>query len=70
MRLMKGTARDERGKFNVERMQRAMRKVYLFLVNLQCMVLLPEDRVVHISFGKIPAAKGQFKRLDLREYLG
>jgi predicted choloylglycine hydrolase len=70
MRLMKGTARDERGKFNVERMQRAMRKVYLFLVNLQCMVLLPEERVVHISFGKIPAAKGQFKRLDLREYLG
>jgi len=68
MRLMRGIARDERGKFDVERMRRAMLKVYLFFVNLQCMVLLPEERAAHISFGKIPAAKGEFKRVDLKEY--
>jgi predicted choloylglycine hydrolase len=69
-RLMKSIAQDEHGKFDVERMKRALVRVYLFLLNLQCIVLLPEERVVHLSMGKIPAAKGAFKRIDLKEFLG
>jgi predicted choloylglycine hydrolase len=70
MRLLKHVAKNERGSLDVPAMRRALKMVYLFLVNLQSMVFLPEERVAHISFGDIPAAKGEFKRVDLGKYLG
>jgi predicted choloylglycine hydrolase len=65
---MRKMVKKERGKFDVERIQRVMSKVYLLFLNLQSMVILPEERALYFSSGKIPAAKGHFKRLDLNAY--
>lgn len=67
-RLLGRFAQSERGNIDVQSAKRAMRMAYLFLVNLQCLVILPRERTVHISWGKIPAAKGRFRTLNLDIY--
>lgn len=55
-----------RGKFDVETIRRAMRRVYLPFINAQCMIMLPRKRVVYLSAGKMPAAKGTFRKIELK----
>jgi predicted choloylglycine hydrolase len=65
---LKSIVRNNRGIFDMEEIKRAMRKVYLPLINLQCMLFLPEERVVHLAVGTMPAAKGEFRRIDLAKW--
>lgn len=56
------------GRIDVPEIIRILGKVPLRLIDLQSMVFMPSDRVVYFSAGEIPAAKGEFCRIDLAPY--
>lgn len=46
-----------------------LREVPITRINLQSMVISPRKRIIYLSTGSIPAAKGEFLKIDLKAYL-
>jgi predicted choloylglycine hydrolase len=66
---MATSAQQAYGRIDVPEVIRILGRVPLRLINLQSMVFVPKDRVVYFSAGQIPAAKGEFRHIDLAPYL-
>ncbi|MBN2493346.1 MAG: hypothetical protein JXR96_02040 [Deltaproteobacteria bacterium] len=57
------------GPQDADGLERVLARVALGEMNVQAAVLVPADRVVHLSTGKPPAARGPWVRLDLEAWL-
>lgn len=45
-----------------------LKSVALFRINLQSMVIYPQDKVVYLAIGSLNAAKEEFRKVDLMPY--
>ncbi len=62
-------AKAIRGRADVALVRDAIKQVYIPMINLQAMVIIPQDRILHLSVGDIPAALGKYRTIDLRPLL-
>jgi hypothetical protein len=46
-----------------------LKSVALFRINLQSMVIYPQDKVIYLAIGSLNAAKEEFRKVDLMPYL-
>lgn len=58
------------GAVDVEGMKKVLNRVNQGMLTVQSMVFEPRSLALHLSMGKIPATRGEYKVLSLAEYLG
>jgi predicted choloylglycine hydrolase len=61
---------ENRGAVDVEGMKQVLNRVNQGMLTVQSMVFEPRTLTLHLSMGKIPATRGEYKTLCLAEYLG
>ncbi len=64
-RRMEACAAEAAGRLDVPAIRGILAQVYMAGINVQAMVFEPADLRVHLSMGQMPAAKGEYRALDL-----
>ena len=57
------------GKIGLAETIKVLKSAILPVINIQSMVILPREKIIHLSIGFIPAAERDFRKIDLTEYL-